>query len=110
MPVISRRFRAVAICFPGVALALGVGLSATPAPAITCDKGFQTVQGNQIATPYCQDEYLAVVARQFGVKASADRIRNDPSYKREVCRIAGRDIRVQSSCPDQNSPGRGGRF
>jgi hypothetical protein len=80
------------------------------AHAIECDQGYQRVQGNMIATPYCQDAYLAVVARQFGVNASAEKIRNNPSYKREVCRIAGRDIRVQSTCIDSGVDGRGGRF
>jgi hypothetical protein len=91
------------------ALALGLAIGG-PAYAIDCQQGFQRVQGNLIATPYCQDEYLAIVARQFGVKASADRIRNNPSYKREVCAIAGRDIRVQTACLYDNAPGRGGRF
>jgi hypothetical protein len=80
------------------------------AHAIDCEEGYQRVRGSLIATPYCQDAYLAVVARQFGVNASAERIRNNPSYKREICRIAGRDIRVQSTCIDSGVDGRGGRF
>jgi hypothetical protein len=80
------------------------------ARAIECEQGYQRVKGNLIATPYCQDAYLAIVARQFGVNASAEKIRNNPSYKREVCRIAGRDIRVQSTCIDSGVEGRGGRF
>lgn len=95
-------------------LTLSVGVAAvalaTPASAIECDQGYQRVQGNQIATPYCQDDYLGQVAREFGVKASADRLRNNPNYKREVCRLVGHDIRVQSVCIDEISPGRSGRF
>jgi hypothetical protein len=83
---------------------------ASPAFAITCESGYQRVQGNLIATPYCQDELLAQVARQFGVKASGDRIRGNPNFKREVCAIAGRDIRVESVCVDSNPTGRTGRF
>jgi hypothetical protein len=83
---------------------------ACPAYAITCESGYQRVQGNLIATPYCQDEYLAQVARQFGFKTSGDRIRGNPNYKREVCAIAGRDIRVQSICIESNPTGRTGRF
>lgn len=91
--------------------ALVATLSLTsPAFAITCESGYQRVQGNLIATPYCQDELLAQVARQFGVKASGDRIRNNPNYKREVCAIAGRDIRVESVCINSNPMGRTGRF
>ena len=91
----------------------GVGLliaMASPAHAIDCEKGYQRVQGNLLATPYCQDNYLAEVAREYGVKVSAERIRNNPNTKRDVCRIAGRDIRVQTACIDAISPGRNGRF
>lgn len=94
-------------------LSLTIALSAValaasgPAYAINCEQGYQRVQGNLIATPFCQDEYLARVARDFGLKASGERIRNNPSYKREVCRLVGRDIRVQTACVDEQSTGRG---
>lgn len=78
--------------------------------AIKCDKGFQKVKGDFISTPYCQDEYLAQVARQYGISASGERIRNNPNYKRDVCRFVGRDIRVQQTCIDSLPTGRGGRF
>jgi hypothetical protein len=94
----------------GLAIATATFGWAAQAHAIDCRDGYQRVQGNLIATPYCQDQYLAVVARQFGVKASADQIRNNPSYKREICRLVGRDIRVQNTCVDENSPRGGGRF
>ena len=76
---------------------------------IVCEDGYQRVQGNLIATPYCQDAYLAQVAREFGAKATAERVRNNPNYKREVCRLVGRDIRVQQNCVDDDSLGRGRR-
>ncbi len=96
----------------GVALAaLGAAiLLAVPAHAIQCEQGYQRVKGNLIATPYCQDGYLAQVAAEFGMKASADKIRNNPSYKREVCRLAGQDIRVQTICDSEMPRGRSGRF
>ena len=50
-----------------------------------------------------------MVAREFGVKASAERVRNNPNYKREICRLVGRDIRVQEACVDEATPGRDGR-
>ena len=62
--------------------------------AIKCSGGFQMVQGNSIATPYCQDLLLSQVARDYGMRASFDRIRYNPNYKREVCRLVGHDIRV----------------
>jgi hypothetical protein len=99
--------RSITIRSTFVAVATMATLS--QAHAIDCDQGFQRVRGSQIATPYCQDEYLAQVAREFGVKASAERIRNNPSYKREVCRIAGRDIRIQQACVNENSLSHGRR-
>ena len=55
-----------AACFLGVAAAAG------PASAIECEGNFQIQKnGNQIATPYCQDGYLAIVARQYGMRVSA---------------------------------------
>ena len=82
----------------------------SPAHAIDCVEEYQRVSGNLIATPYCQDGYLARVAADFGMKASADKIRNNPSYKREVCRLVGHDIRVQSICNNEIPRGRSGRF
>lgn len=92
-----------ALAFLLAPLLLGAAL-ATPAAAIKCEKGFQRVQGNLIATPYCQDQYLAQVAREYGFKASAARIRNDPNYKKEICRFVFSDIRVQTNCLSAGVP------
>jgi len=84
-------------------LVVGIAI-ATPAAAIQCENGFQRVQGNLIATPYCQDQYLATVARQYGFNASASKIRNDPNYKKELCQFVFSDIRVQTTCLDAGVP------
>ena len=95
----------------GIAMAAlsGAVLFTGPAHAIECEQEYQRVSGNLIATPYCQDGYLARVAADFGMKAPADKIRNNPSYKREVCRLVGQDIRVQSICDSEAPRGRFGR-
>ncbi|MEQ1718722.1 MAG: hypothetical protein ABL907_22510 [Hyphomicrobium sp.] len=103
----------------GCAATLGLmagGLSilfAGPAEArIACRNGYQMVAGSPIATPYCQDELLAAVARDHGMKAQAARIRDNPNYKREVCRFVGNDIRISEHCLDErpgNNRGGGGR-
>lgn len=77
---------------------------------IKCQGGAQLVAGSYIATPYCQDELLAQVARSYGMKAPADRIRHNPNYKREVCRFVGHDIRVYEYCSNERPSGRGPRF
>ena len=82
-----------AACFLGVAAAAG------PASAIDCEGNYQIQKnGNQIATPYCQDGYLAIVAREYGMRVSPDEIRYNPGEKRRVCRFIGEDNRVRSTC------------
>jgi hypothetical protein len=82
-----------AACFLGVAAAAG------PASAIECEGNVQVQKnGNRIITPYCEDGYLAIVAREYGVRVSAQAIRYNPSEKERVCRFIGEDIRVKSTC------------
>lgn len=91
-----------ASCFLGVAAAAG------PASAIECEGNFQIQKnGNQISTPYCQDGYLAIVAREYGMKVSAGTIRHNPSEKERACRFIGEDNRVRDTCSQYlNSGGR----
>lgn len=89
-----------------------IGLIATPsalsAAAFKCDEGYQNVSGNSISTPYCQDAYLAEVARTYGMKVSANAVRNNPNLKSEVCRFVGHDNRVRDNCLNEQgvSPSR----
>lgn len=76
--------------------------------AIKCsDDGYQVVDGALLATPYCQDQLVSSVARQYGVSAPAEKIRNNPNFKREVCRLIGQDIRIKETCEQVNPWGRG---
>lgn len=63
-----------------------------------CHEGYQTIQGRSLSTPYCEDEYLAQVAREYGSRISADTIRSNPNAKRDLCRFIGRDIRINQAC------------
>lgn len=91
------------------ALALATTAAVAPAEArIACRQGFQIVNGSPIATPYCQDELVAQVAREHGMKVSAYAIRENPNFKRNVCQFVGRDIRIYQACIDANSVGRRG--
>ncbi len=66
---------------------------------IQCNGPFQVVRGaGEIATPYCEDEYLARVARSYGIRVSGGAIRRSPSRKEEVCRAIGHDSRVYDIC------------
>jgi len=95
----AKHFLAALRVAPVIAAAL-----ATPAAAITCQNGAQKVQGSWIATPYCQDLYLAQVARESGFPASVEKIRNNPNYKKELCRSVFSDIRVTDTCLNAGVP------
>lgn len=88
----------------GAAL-LGAMAMTTPASAgINCQDGNQLIQGNWMATPYCQDALLAQVANARGFKTSFAAIRNNPNHKKELCRFLFSDIRVQMTCLDAGVP------
>lgn len=88
-----RRTFLAAACFLGVAAVAG------PASAIECQGNVQVQKnGERIITPYCEDGYLAIVAREYGMRISAQAIRYNPSEKERTCRFIGEDIRVKSTC------------
>lgn len=90
-----------------VTAVLMLPMAPATAGAFKCREGFQDVQGSLISTPYCRDNYIAEVARDYGMKASPEAVRNNPNYKRELCRFIGRDIRIQEACIEVSPWGRG---
>lgn len=87
--------------------AIATAVSVLPVQArIACKDGYQRVQGNEIATPYCQDEYFAAVARDHGFNVSGNAIRGSYTLKEEVCRYISADIRVSDQCPSNSDSGR----
>ncbi|MGB3719070.1 MAG: hypothetical protein DIU63_11385 [Proteobacteria bacterium] len=87
-----------ALLLLGMALTAGF-VGADPADAkIVCRGAFQIVNGQPIATPYCEDSNLAQVAREYGIAVTARQVRQSPSVKARVCRLIGHDNRVQSAC------------
>jgi hypothetical protein len=42
------------------------------------------------------------------MRVSAAKIRNNPNYKKEICRTVWTDIRVQTACLNAGVPERGG--
>lgn len=80
---------------------------AVPAEArIVCKDDYQYVNGYLISTPYCRDNYLGRVAREYGMRVSDAAIRYNPNVKKDVCRFVGRDNRVYLNCIEENR-GRG---
>jgi hypothetical protein len=73
---------------------------------IICRDGYQLVNGQEISTPYCNDNYVAAIARKHGMKVSDAEVRNNPGTKDEICRwLSNNEIR--SYC--NSSDGRGRR-
>lgn len=93
-----------ALCMNGLAAAaLGaaafVAVSAEPAAAkIQCKDNFQVSKYGLIATPYCEEEQIAKVARTYGWKVTAAQVHNDPLTKVQICQILGGDVRLKGSC------------
>ena len=84
------------------------GLLATTAQArIICRDGFQVVRGQEISTPYCNDNRVAAVARRHGFRVSDAEIRNNPARKDEVCRFISSNIEVRDYCNTSEGRERG---
>ena len=100
---------AMAAATGGLAAAAAFALApADPAEArIVCDGAYQIVQGSPLATPFCEDNYLASVARGYGIRVSDASVRQNPSVKAEVCRVVGHDNRVRQICAGYLPEGRG---
>jgi hypothetical protein len=83
-------------------------MAATASPAdarIECQGNFQATKYGMIATPYCQEENIARVARSYGMKVTGAQVRNDPLKKVYLCQVIGGDSRLKGACgayaPDQ---------
>jgi hypothetical protein len=88
-------------------LMIGAIAIASPSQAkIVCKDGYQRVNGNEIATPYCQDKLVAQVARQYGARVSDNAILYNPSAKEDACRFVGHDNRLTTACAGYNDRGR----
>lgn len=78
---------------------LGLAAATQPANAIECDGNYQIQRdGNSIASPFCADGYLAIVANEYGMDVSAQDIRSNYGEKARACRLVGDDIRVSDAC------------
>jgi hypothetical protein len=84
---------------------------AGPAEArIECRGNFQMTKYGPIATPYCEEEQIAFVARSYGQKVTGAQVHYDPLTKVYLCQTIGYDSRLKGSCagygPDSYAPAR----
>lgn len=90
----------------GLVAALSISAVEQAEARIKCNGAYQVVRGQgEIATPYCEDEYLARVARGYGVRISGSAIRRSPARKEEVCRHIGHDGRISEICQQYRREG-----
>jgi hypothetical protein len=67
---------------------------------IVCNNEFQVVEGQQIESPYCEDKYLAKVAREHGENVRGRNLRSSDALKGETCRLVEADDRANEICGD----------
>lgn len=92
-----RRMVAAAAVFGASTLALG--FMASPSDArIECKGPYQVIHDRLHATPYCEDNYLGAVAREYGMRITNAAIRHNPHEKQRACLFVGDDIRVRDIC------------
>jgi hypothetical protein len=103
MTMIQKRSAVIYLAMAGLA----VTMVQPAAAAIKCSNGFQLVDGAMLSTPYCRDNFVAAVARQYGLDAPDAKVRNNPNFKRHVCRFIGQDIRIKEACEEVEPSSRG---
>ena len=90
-------FMVLAVAGPIAGSALG---------AIRCNGAYQINSLGEFHTPYCEDGYLAQVARAFGWRVSGDQIRANYGLKAEICRAIGFDSRILEICAQYRNQNR----
>lgn len=77
------------------AMVMPLAVTGSASAAIKCDGDYQVVDGHEIATPYCGDNYTATVAQQYGLHVTKQEMRENPARRSEVRRMIGYDLRLR---------------
>ena len=88
------------------ATALQVVATGAAEAKIKCEGPYQLTGGYTIRTPYCEDNYLAYVARGYGIGISGAEVRHNYNAKKRVCQSIGHDSRVSQICIGARPEGR----
>lgn len=81
-----------------VAAVLAFAMASPAAARIECQGNFQISKYGPIATPYCEEEHIARVARSYGAKVTGAEVRNNPLTKVYLCQVYGGDTRLKGAC------------
>ena len=77
------------------AILLAAMLTTPAAARIQCHGNFQVTKYGLIATPYCEEEQIAFVARSYGQRVAAAEVHNNPLTKVYLCQTIGYDFTVE---------------
>jgi hypothetical protein len=94
-----RRSHGISLASLVVMMLSAIALPEPAAARIQCQGNFQITKYGPIATPYCEEEQIAIVAQSYGWHVSASEVHNDPLKKIHVCQVLGGDARLKGSCP-----------
>ena len=75
--------------------------------AVQCKGNFQVTKYGLIATPYCEEQQIAAVARSYGVRVTDEEMRRDPLNKVKLCYRFGGDVRDPVALTRQSNIARG---
>lgn len=81
-----------------VTVFVAIAMTSPAAARIECRGNFQVSKYGLIATPYCEEEQIARVARSYGAKVTGAEVRNNPLKKVYLCQVYGYDTRLKGSC------------
>ena len=87
--MVGTRFNSVVITL------LAVAWTTSAIARVQCQGDFQVTNYGLIATPYCEEENIAVVAQSYGWQVTASQVHNNPLKKVYICQVLGRDIRLK---------------
>jgi hypothetical protein len=74
-------------------------IAVSPAAArVECRGNFQVTKYGLIATPYCEEENIARVARSYGINVSGAEVRKNALKKVYLCQTIGDDSRLKGAC------------
>jgi hypothetical protein len=81
-----------------IAVLLTLAAISPAAAKIDCRGSFQITKYGPIATPYCEEENIANVARSYGIKVTGAEVRKDALKKVYLCQTIGDDTRLKGAC------------
>jgi hypothetical protein len=77
---------------------LAIAMTSAAAARIECRGNFQITKCGPIATPYCEEEQIARVARSYGIRVTGTEVHRNPLKKVYLCQTIGSDSRLKGSC------------